>query len=67
MKFAENTAYLVGNISDETFDVQLSGTRFLTRSIGAFQTARRFPERRSFTQRRVLNVVKVFQQIGAFA
>lgn len=41
--------YFVRNTGNETFNIQLSWTRFLTWSICTFQTTSGFPQGRSFT------------------
>jgi len=54
--------YLVGNAGDETFDVQLRGTRLLAGRVRAFETPGRLPQGCSFAQGRVFDVVKVVVQ-----
>ena len=55
----ETVADLVADAGYERFDVQLCGTRLLTRSVCTLETSSGFPQRRSLAQCRVLYVVKV--------
>ena len=60
-------ASLGGDGADELLDVQLGGAALLARRVGTLEAAVGLAQRRTLTQRRMLDVVKVLLERVAIA
>ena len=58
-------AHLIGNHSNESFDVELSWTPLLTGGVRALQTPERFPKGSPLTESRVFYIIEIVQQCNA--